>query len=79
MAFEVRPPDTSAGQVLLTLRERGETEHKCSELLPKPISNPEANDIQEADDGRWSHLQPLFRPGDMVLVRAGPVPKGRSP
>ncbi|MCP4542583.1 MAG: hypothetical protein GY832_36135 [Chloroflexi bacterium] len=35
-------------------------------------------DWQE-EDHHWNRLRPLFHPGEMVLVRAGPVPKGRSP
>ncbi len=27
----------------------------------------------------WNKLHPLFRPGEQVLVKAGPVPKGTSP
>ncbi len=27
----------------------------------------------------WSRLRPLYRPGDLILVRTGPVPKGMSP
>ncbi len=27
----------------------------------------------------WSHLRPLFCPGELVLIRAGPIPKGASP
>ncbi len=63
-------------------------EHSCSapvtsevkgstscKLLAAPISEV---DWQE-EDRRWNRLRPLFRPGEMVLVRAGPVPKGRSP
>ncbi len=77
MAFEVRPPDT--GNVLSTLRERGEMGQSFGLSLIKPISNPKINDSLGEDENRWSRLRLLFRPGDMVLVRAGPVPKGRSP
>ncbi len=29
-----------------------------------------------AEDARWARLRPLFRPGEFVLVRNGPVPVG---
>ncbi len=66
MAFEVRPQDT--GHILSTLRERGETGQSFSLLLTKPISGPKVNDSPVEDESHWSHLRPLFRPGDMVLV-----------
>ncbi len=56
MAFEVRPPDAPTGQVLVTLQEREERGHKCSSTLPKPVSA----DTQEAEEGHWSRLRPLF-------------------
>ncbi len=31
------------------------------------------------DETRWAHLHLLFRPGELILVCAGPVLKGLSP
>ncbi len=48
--------------------------------LATPVS--EANPLgvcQQVRDRCWDRLHPLFHLGEVVLVCAGPVPKGKSP
>ncbi len=45
----------------------------------KSLAAPVSEASWEDGDRHWDHLCPLFHPGEVVLVRAGLVLKGRSP
>ncbi len=71
MAFEVMLPMGRPDEPNLVQAPLPPDTEQCLEM--KAIDNSTADEMQ------WARLWPLFHPGELVLIRAGPVPKGLSP
>ncbi len=69
------PPGQSPASLLL-----GRRTCMSFELPVGAISSPSGTlSTTDSVEKDWSCLRPLFRPGELVLIHAGPVPKGVSP
>ncbi len=65
----------SEGEPPLTANSHGSPQTSVGVMTASAKAAP----VQLAQGQNWSKLCPLFHPGEQVLVKAGPVPKGTSP
>ncbi len=64
----------SEAEPMLTANSRGSPQTSVSVMMTSAEIAP-----VELLGQNWNKLCPLFHPGEQVLVKAGPVPKGTSP
>ncbi len=65
----------SEGEPLPTANSRGSPQASVGVTMAGAKTAP----VESVCGQNWGKLRPLFRPGEQVLVKAGPVPKGTSP
>ncbi len=66
---------SSEGELPLTANSRGSPQTSVG--VTTALSKAAPGELAQGQN--WSKLCPLVRPGEQVLVKAGPMPKGMLP